>query len=62
MEFTEWPRVPITIPPAPTGLSAEETEQALMAVCRPLWAAWKVPVVAWGSEFDGTELLPPTQQ
>jgi hypothetical protein len=62
MECTEWPRVPITIPPAPAGLSREDTEQALLAVCRPLWAASKVPVVAWGSELDGVELLPPLQQ
>ena len=59
MECAEWPRVSITIPPAPTGLPIEETEQALLAVCQPLWAASKVPVVAWGSEFDGVELLPP---
>ena len=62
MECTDWPRVHITIPPAPDGLSTQETEQALLAVCRPLWAESKVPVVAWGSEFDGVELLPPTQQ
>ena len=62
MQCTEWPRVHITIPPAQTGLSSEETEQALLAVCQPLWAVSKVPVVAWGSELDGMELLPPTQQ
>ena len=62
MKFTEWPRVPITIPPAPTGLPIEETEQALLAVCQNLWAASKVPVVAWGSGLDGTELLPPASQ
>ena len=58
MECTEWPRVPIAIPPAPTGLPIEETEQALLAVFQPLWTASKVPVVAWGGEFDGVELLP----
>ena len=62
MECTGWPRVPITIPPAPGGLSKEATEQALLSICRPLWAASKVPVVAWGSEFDGAELLPPIEQ
>lgn len=58
----DWPRVPITIPPAPPGLPREETEQALFAVCQPLWAEQKVPVVAWGSDLDGTELLPPRMQ
>ena len=57
-----WPRVPITIPPAPPGLSLDETEQALLAVCQHLWAEQKVPVVAWGSDFDGTELHPPRLQ
>ena len=58
MICTGWRRIPITIPPAPSGLTFEETAQALMAVCQPLWAARNVPVVAWGSELDGTELLP----
>ena len=62
MGCAEWPRVPITIPPAPNGLPIEETEKALLAVCQSLWVESKVPVVAWGSKFDGTELLPPTQQ
>lgn len=62
IDISDWPRVPITIPPAPPGLSMEATEQALFAVCQPLWAASKIPVVSWGSEYDGTELLPPTIQ
>ena len=52
MKFTEWPRVPITIPPAPTGLPIEETEQALLAVCQNLWAASKVPVVVAHGEVN----------
>ncbi len=59
MEYSDWPRVPITIPPAPPGLSMEETEQALMAVCQHLWAEERIPVVAWGDELDGLELHPP---
>ena len=51
MEYSDWPRVPITIPPAPPGLSMEETEQALMAVCQHLWAEERIPVVAWGTSL-----------
>ena len=58
-EYADWPRVPVTIPPCPPGRTTAETEQALFAVCQPLWAASKIPVVAWGSDYDGTELLPP---
>lgn len=58
----DWPRVPITIPPVPPGLSLEETEQALLAVCQPLWAESKIPVIAWGGPDAGTELLPPNLQ
>ena len=49
----------VTIPPCPPGRTTAETEQALFAVCQPLWAASKIPVVAWGTDYDGTELLPP---
>lgn len=62
MEKPDWPRVRIPIPPCPPGLPSEETEQAMLAVCQPLWDARKIPVVEWGSEFDGTELHPPTHQ
>ena len=56
-----WPRVPITFQPAPAGPSFEEINQAVMAVCRPLWAASLIPVIAWGSDFDGAELHPPAR-
>ena len=56
----DWPRVPLPFPPAPPGLSDDETEMALLAVCQALWNESKVPVVAWGSPYDGTELHPPT--
>ena len=52
-------RVPIPIPPCPPGLSLEKTEQALIAVCQPLWDAGKIPVIQWGGPDDGLELLPP---
>ena len=55
----QWLRIPLTIRPAPDGASFDEINQAVMAVCRPLWAASKIPVVAWGGDFDGTELHPP---
>lgn len=61
-EHSDWPRVPITIPPVPPRLSREKTELALFAICQALWAKQKVPVVAWGSAMDGTELLPPRTQ
>ena len=62
MENPDWPRVRIPILPCPPGLTPEETEQAMLAVCQPLWDAGKIPVVGWGGEFDGTELHPPTHQ
>lgn len=58
----DWPRVPLTVPPRGPGLSMEETERALLAVCQRFWSDDKIPVVAWGSELDGTELLPPRLQ
>ena len=62
MEKPDWPRVRIPIPPCPPGLTPEETEQAMLAMCQPLWEAEKIPVVGWGCEFDGTELHPPSCQ
>lgn len=62
MKNPDWPRVCIPIPPCSPGLPPEETEQAMLAVCQPLWDAGKIPVVGWGGEFDGTELHPPTHQ
>ncbi len=54
--------VAFLFPLCPPGLSVEETEQAMLAVCQPLWDAGEIPVVGWACEFDGTELHPPTQQ
>jgi len=62
MDCTEWPRVKLTIPPCPPGLSLEDTEQALLAVCQPLWDEKRIPVIAWGCEMDGLQLHPPRLQ
>ena len=48
MDRPDWPRGPI--PPCPPGLSLEETEQAMLAMCQPLWDAEKIPVIATSTE------------
>ena len=62
MELNQWPRIKLTLPPCPPGLSIEETEQAFLAICQPLWSEEKIPVIAWGSEIDGLQLWPPQVQ
>ncbi|MCY4301988.1 MAG: hypothetical protein OXC68_09695 [Aestuariivita sp.] len=57
-----WERVPMLILPCPSGMSVEETDAALHDFCSKLWEEEKIPVVAWGSPFDGFEILPPIYQ
>ena len=57
-----WERVPLRIPPCPTDETLEAADAALYAVCAEFWRQRKVPVVAWGCEYDGVQLLPPKLQ
>ena len=54
-----WPRVPVTVAPCRPGLGDDETELALLSMCTAYWSRRIIPVVAWGTPNDGTELHPP---
>ncbi|MCY4301388.1 MAG: hypothetical protein OXC68_06590 [Aestuariivita sp.] len=58
-DVKDWPRVRLTVAPSAPEFTLEQTEEALYLFCSELWGQKKIPVVAWGCEFDGVELHPP---
>ena len=58
-EKPDWPRVRITVVPYQPGLTPEQLNEVVLALCQRFWDAGKIPVVGWGGEFDGCELHPP---
>ena len=62
MEKPNWPRVRIPIPPCPPGLSLEETEQAMLAICQPLWGRWEDPRHRMAVQVRRNRIAPPPAQ
>ena len=58
-EKPDWPRFLVTSLPCPPGLTDEQVNDVVLAMCRSFWAVETIPVVGWGGELDGCELFPP---